>query len=498
MTNSQDLDSILEARTVQGIQTRCAVILAAGMGARLKERGKLMPKSHVCLGEKSIIEESILRLLDVGIQRIVIVTGHLSEQFEALKARYGGKVELVHNPHFADSGTLYSLYCARHYVDESFLLLEADLVYEHRALTTCLEHPSDNVLLVAGFSNTSDEYFVETRKGDLVDISEDRKSLGVEVPGEMVGISKISLSLFSTMLDTVEERFRVTRHLGYEMDWLISAARDVPISCPLVDDLVWCEIDDETHYAHARDKIYPLVAKLDLERESRVSERLRSLLSEFKTVGFGEERDLMIRHVRDFFETANRHEIRACIMFGTLLGKLRHNDFIPWDDDVDIVVFDFDTFLERCAPELEQQGYTIDLDIRDGKRMGCRIFREDSAKVPGKARLRFPWIGIYEHEVGEDGLIVLPPEETRYRPEDFLPLKQTDFLGILVGIPQDPRAILNTNFGTDDWMEVCQLPYRNHRNGNELTGFPDDKFELQSVLDYLASERLAAPRDAAN
>ena len=495
MTDIQTFHDNRKALKSTGFPIRTAVILAAGMGVRLKERGRLMPKGCLRLGEKSIVEESIIRLLDVGIRRIVIVTGHLSEQFEPLKIRYGERVELVHNPHFADSGSLYSLYCARHFVDESFLLLEADLVYERRALTTCLEHPSDNVLLVAGFSNTSDEYFVETRNGELMDISTNRESLGTEVRGEMVGICKISLSLFSHMLDTVEERFRTTRHLGYEMDWLISAARDVPISCPLVDDLVWCEIDDETQYRHARDEIYPVVSKSDLEREVRISERHQSLLSKFKTVGFFDERDLMIRQVQDFFETANNHHIRACIMFGTLLGKLRHNDFIPWDDDVDIVVFDFDAFLEHCAPELERQGYTLEPDVRNGKRMGCRIFREDSPKVPGEPRLRFPWIGIYEHEVGEDGLIVLPPEKARYRPEDFLPLKQTDFLGILVGVPYDSRAILDTNFESDDWMEVCQLPYRNHRNGNEPTGFPDDKFRLQTVLEYLAAEQLIPPGD---
>ena len=497
MTNKQNLDAIRKVSKSLGSPIRMAVILAAGMGLRLKERGKLMPKSCLCLGEKSIIEESILRLLGAGIQRIVIVTGHLAEHFEAMKARYGESVELIYNPHFADSGSMFSLYCARHCVDESFLLLEADLVYERRALTTCLEHPSDNVLLLAGFSNTSDEYFVETRNDQLMEISRNRERLGAEVRGEMVGICKISLSLFSLMLETAEERFRTTRHLGYEMDWLVSAARDVPITCPVVEDLVWCEIDDETQLAHARDRIYPVVSELDLERESRVSERLQSFLSTFKTIGFFDERDLIIRHVQDFFETVNEHKIRACIMFGTLLGKLRHNDFIPWDDDVDIVVFDFDAFLERCAPELERQGYTIDLDLRDGKRMGCRIFREDSLKVPGKPDLRFPWIGIWEHEVGEDGLIVLPPEDLRYRPEDFLPLEQTEFLGIPVGVPHDPTAILNTYFGSKDWMEVCQLPYRDHRNGGELTGFPDDKFEVQTVLDYLASEQLPAPSDVA-
>ena len=134
-------------------EIRTAVILAAGMGVRLKDRGKLAPKGFLCLGEKPIIEESVLRLLDAGIQRIVIVTGHLAEQFIPLKVRYRQTIQLVHNPHFADSGSMYSLYCARHCVDEDFLLLESDLVYERRALTTCLQDPSDSVVLLAGFSN---------------------------------------------------------------------------------------------------------------------------------------------------------------------------------------------------------------------------------------------------------------------------------------------------------------------------------------------------------
>jgi hypothetical protein len=90
---------------------------------------------------------------------------------------------------------------------------------------------------------------------------------------------------------------------------------------------------------------------------------------------------------------------------------------------------------------------------------------------------------------------VLPPEEVRYELEDFLPLEQTDFLGIPVGIPHNPTKILNTYLGSDDWMDVCQLPYRDHRKGGELTGFPDDKFKVQTVLDYLASEQLVALRD---
>jgi 2-aminoethylphosphonate-pyruvate transaminase len=254
-------------------EIRTAVILAAGMGVRLKERGKLTPKGCMCLGEKSIVEESVLRLLGVGIERIVIVTGHLAEQFEHVKRRYHEKVQLIHNPHFADSGSMYSLYCARHCVDEAFLLLESDLVYERRALTRCLEHRSDNVVLLSGLSNSSDEVFVETRDGQLVEMSKNRECLGAEITGEFVGVCKISRPLFAEMIDAATERFGATRHMDYETDCLVAAARLTRVACPVVEDLIWCEIDDESHLARARSQIYPVVRETDVLAGLRFSGR---------------------------------------------------------------------------------------------------------------------------------------------------------------------------------------------------------------------------------
>ena len=253
---------------------RTAIILAAGVGVRLKERGRLTPKGCLCLGEKPIIEESILHLLAAGIQRIVIVTGHLAEQFEPIQARYRSAVQLVHNPHFADSGSMYSLYCARHCVDEAFLLLESDLVYERRAVTACLECSSDNVVLLAGVSNTSDEVFVETHNGRLVAMSKNREHLGSEIQGEFVGICKVSRSLFAVMLDTAARRFQTTRHMDYETNCLIAASRAVPVSCHLVENLLWCEIDDESHLVRARKLIYPMILA---QRDATVTPARRPL-----------------------------------------------------------------------------------------------------------------------------------------------------------------------------------------------------------------------------
>ncbi len=263
MAHRQNLHVNQKTHKSNGDTTRTAIILAAGMGVRLGDQAKLTPKGCICLGDKSIVEESVLQLMGVGIERIVIVTGHLADQFEPLRDRYRRTVQLVHNPHFADSGSMYSLYCARHYISEGFLLLESDLVYERQALTACLEDPGHDVVLLAGISGSSDECFVETRNGRLVAISKNRESLGTEISGELVGISRISSLLFSVMLETAEQRFSTTRHVDYEVDCLVAAARVIPISCPLVEDLIWCEIDDETHLARARNEVYPVVKELE-------------------------------------------------------------------------------------------------------------------------------------------------------------------------------------------------------------------------------------------
>ncbi len=206
----------------------------------------------------------------------------------------------------------------------------------------------------------------------------------------------------------------------------------------------------------------------------------------FERVGLFAERELMIRHLQDLFSIVDKHGIEACLMFGTLLGKLRHDDFIPWDDDADVIIFSYDLFLERAAPELEARGYVVQPDIRHGRRTGCRIFHQDSLKIPGRETLRFPWIGIWEHEMSGMNYLTLLPEEFRYAVEDFFPLKHVEFLGFRVAIPHRPESILDSYFGSADWMEYCVLPEQDHRNGGVATDFPKDKFKVSEVLAHLS------------
>lgn len=238
-----------------------AVILAAGRGTRLAGELKDRPKGFLQLGGKPIIEESIDRLLAAGISDVIIVTGHCAGHYEELAQRRAGLVRVVHNPRYADSGSMYSLWCARDLVQGPFLLLESDLVYEPRALQRLLDEPAADAILLSGPTAAGDEVNVELRDGCLYNMSKQPAALGSRPAGELVGISKISAELFRLMCVIAERAFATSLRFDYETDCLVAAGRERAIACPVVADLVWGEIDDPAHLARVRQTVYPEILR---------------------------------------------------------------------------------------------------------------------------------------------------------------------------------------------------------------------------------------------
>lgn len=235
---------------------KTAVILAAGMGTRLRDAHADMPKGFLELGGRPIIEMSIMRLEQAGINDIVIITGYQAEYYHKLALKYDGLLRVAHNPEYANSGSMYSLYCARDIIDDDFLLLESDLIYESRALDVLIGSDVSDAVLLSGPTGAGDEVYVEAPGGYLKNMSKDKAELGA-VAGELVGISKISRGLYALMRHIAMEAFEKSLKFDYETDCLVAAAQSWEIACPVVSDLVWGEIDDPDHLERAKTEIMP-------------------------------------------------------------------------------------------------------------------------------------------------------------------------------------------------------------------------------------------------
>lgn len=244
---------------------RKAVILAAGRGVRLGALGLERPKGFLELGHRPIVEEALLRLKCAGIEQVVIVTGHCREHYERLRERHAGFVTTVHNAKYRRCGSMYSLYCARGAIDEPFLLLESDLIFEQRAIDALVSAPEPDCVLLSGFSESGDEVFVWTdSRGAVTDISK-RRLPGKAPAGEFVGVNKISVELFREMVKQAEARSQRGLTADYETDCLDAVAKNYPLPCRLVPDLRWAEIDDAAHLERARTRVYPQIAPVAVE-----------------------------------------------------------------------------------------------------------------------------------------------------------------------------------------------------------------------------------------
>lgn len=119
-----------------------AVILAAGLGSRLGDKTRSLPKGMLPFLGKPLLEWQIESLKSAGINEIIIVTGHYAECIDFSGITY------VHNPNYSSTNMLESLMCAREYLAEGFILSYADIIYD-TGLVSALMNSSAHVGVAA-------------------------------------------------------------------------------------------------------------------------------------------------------------------------------------------------------------------------------------------------------------------------------------------------------------------------------------------------------------
>lgn len=228
--------------------------MAAGLGSRFGSYTELIPKGFVEIGGKPMVFRSIEILLACGIERIVIGTGYKQEAFESLKNEYP-QIETCFSPRYAETNSMYTLYNAREIIGEdSFLLLESDLVFEKKAIDSLLTCDAPDVMLITPVTKFQDQYYVEYDKNHiLTTCSVNRDEL--DAKGELVGLHKLSSDFYKMMCADYSRIVNDQPKLGYEYELVRMSQSISPVYILKVDELKWYEIDDEADLAYAEKNI---------------------------------------------------------------------------------------------------------------------------------------------------------------------------------------------------------------------------------------------------
>ena len=81
--------------------------------------------------------------------------------------------------------------------------------------------------------------------------------------------------------------------------------------------------------------------------------------TEYRNCDLTDHQKATYRLLEEVDRICKKHEIKYFLFAGTLLGAMRHQDFIPWDDDLDVLMFreDYERFFEAARTELSASFY---------------------------------------------------------------------------------------------------------------------------------------------
>ena len=230
-----------------------AVILAAGMGKRLKELTSNKAKCMVEVNGVSLVERA-LRILDKKqLSRVVIVVGYEAEHLMCFinSLQLQTQIVFINNEIYDKTNNIYSLLMAKDYlVTEDTLLLESDLIFEESLIDCLLEDERPTLALVDKFASWMDGTCMELDYDDSIREFIPGKYLKFEEKEnyyKTVNIYKFSQNFSAnTYIPFLEAYLKAMGVNEYyeSVIKLIALLENSEIRAKRLQNQVWYEIDD--------------------------------------------------------------------------------------------------------------------------------------------------------------------------------------------------------------------------------------------------------------
>jgi choline kinase len=248
------------------------IILAAGIGQRLGKRlgnsSENKPKCLLELNGKSLLQRHLEILHYYGIDDIVIVTGFESDMIKSTLSEIGADhVDICFNPDFT-RGSILSMISGLGTleINQDFILMDADVLYDHNILGRLINSDRENVFLLdQNFEMGEEPVKLCVRNGHLIEFRKQLdENLAFDFMGESVGFFKFTSATGKLLGIKANEYInRGEDEAPYEeiiRDLLL--AKPEQYSFEDVSGLPWLEIDFPDDVVRAKDIILPKLTDL--------------------------------------------------------------------------------------------------------------------------------------------------------------------------------------------------------------------------------------------
>lgn len=236
-----------------------ALLLAAGTGSRLYPLTQNSPKCLTLVNEKSILERLVINLKVQGFTRLVIVTGHQENCIrEFLGTNYDGiEIEYIFSDLYKTTNNIYSLWMARNIINEPFVLIESDLVFDFSLLDKMCYPDMMAVALMQTWMNGTTVTI--DRNNSVTDFQKGTTEIYKDIRYKTVNIYSFSLSAWQAIVKKLNHYISSGLVNNYYETVFEEMVTDGSLNFKTVsfDNKPWYEIDTLADLTEA-EKLFPL------------------------------------------------------------------------------------------------------------------------------------------------------------------------------------------------------------------------------------------------
>ena len=236
-----------------------ALLLAAGIGSRLYPLTRNEPKCLTIVNAMSILERLISGLNQHGFKRLVVVTGHLENHIRDFLGNQVGDITIdyIFSPLYKTTNNIYSLWMARKIINEPFLLLESDLVFDESLLDAMLYPDRIAVAKMQPWMNGTCVTINQSQQVKVF-LAGNADSFG-EIKYKTVNIYSISLTSWHCIVKKLDQHISDGKVNDYYETVFAEMIADGSLSFKIVsfDGKPWYEIDTIEDLAKAEELFLP-------------------------------------------------------------------------------------------------------------------------------------------------------------------------------------------------------------------------------------------------
>jgi phosphorylcholine metabolism protein LicD len=180
--------------------------------------------------------------------------------------------------------------------------------------------------------------------------------------------------------------------------------------------------------------------------------------------GFGKYKYVALDLLKKTIHLLNENNIDYYLISGTLLGYVRHKDFIPWDDDMDIIVSPDildklpNLLLNTNLTFLKINNYILKICLKNGINQITHLHNDKIISKDGN--YSWPFIDLFIYNKCDKYIYFF---EKKWNITEFEPYNSVNFLNVSVKIPKNPDYFLKINYGPNYMTTFIEYSW-NHRN----------------------------------